>query len=195
MRARPHYLRVLSQRWGRAPIIWGRAPIIWGRTPIIMGALHNQQALFHLSKPSPTYLPATSADSPPSLYLGHGGATHPSPKSRLKEHTWGMVSSVCGLWPQCEQLETTQAATLKSGSGRILLQFLNLPGWGENCIGKFSRHTPLHTVSWWIRKLSCIEEVPRFFFCIQFKIKLKNFKWLQLKLNRDLIWGIWPVHF
>ena len=44
-----------------------------------------------------------------------------------------------------------------------------------------------YTVSWWIRKLSCIEEVPRFFFFIQFKIKLKNLNWLQLKLNRELI--------
>ena len=43
-------------------------------------------------------------------------------------HTWGMMASVCGLWPQCGQLETTQAATLKSGSSRTLLQFLNLPG-------------------------------------------------------------------
>jgi len=63
-----------------------------------------------------------------------------------------MMASVCGLWPQCGQLETTQATTLKSGSGRTLLQFLNLPGWGENCIGKFSRHTPLHTPgAWWPR--------------------------------------------
>ncbi len=62
--------------WGRAPIImdalseWGRAPIImgalsgWGRAPIILGALHYQQALIHLSKPPPSYLPATSADPP-----------------------------------------------------------------------------------------------------------------------------------
>ena len=41
----------------------------------------------------------------------------------------------------------------------------------------------LYTVSWWIRKLSCIEEVPRFFFFIQFKIKFKNLNWLQLNLN------------
>ena len=49
-------------------------------------------------------------------------------------HTWGMVASVCGLWPQCGQLETTQAVTLKSGSSMTLLQFLNLPGLGRNCI-------------------------------------------------------------
>jgi hypothetical protein len=52
-----------------------------------------------------------------------------------------------------------------------------------------------YTVSWWIRKLSCIEEVPRFFFWIQFKIKFKNLNWLQLNLNWELLWGIWPVHF
>ena len=49
-------------------------------------------------------------------------------------HTWGMMASVCGLWPQYGQLETTQAITLKSGSSRTLLQFLNLPGLGRNCI-------------------------------------------------------------
>jgi hypothetical protein len=53
-------------------------------------------------------------------------------------HTWGMVASVCGLWPQCGHLETTQAVTLKSESSRTLLQFLNLPGCGGNCIRKFS---------------------------------------------------------
>ncbi len=40
-----------------------------------------------------------------------------------------------------------------------------------------------YTVSWWIRKLSCIAEVPRFFFFKQFKIKFKNLNWLQLNLN------------
>jgi hypothetical protein len=49
-------------------------------------------------------------------------------------HTWGMMASVCGLWRQCGQLETTQAVTLKSGSSMTLLQFLNLPGFGGNCI-------------------------------------------------------------
>ena len=50
----------------------------------------------------------------------------------------GVVASVCGLWPQCGHLETTQAVTLKSGSSMTLLQFLNLPCCGENCIRKFS---------------------------------------------------------
>jgi hypothetical protein len=45
---------------------------------------------------------------------------------------------VCSLWPQCGHLETTQAVTLKSGSSMTLLQFLNLPGYGENCIRKIS---------------------------------------------------------
>ncbi len=52
--------------------------------------------------------------------------------------TWGIVASVCGLWPQCGHLETTQAITLNSGSSMTLLQFLNLPGCRENCIRKFS---------------------------------------------------------
>jgi hypothetical protein len=45
---------------------------------------------------------------------------------------------VCGLWPQCGHLETTQAVRLKSGSSRTLLHFLHLPGCGENYIRKFS---------------------------------------------------------
>ena len=45
----------------------------------------------------------------------------------------------------------------------------------------------LYTVSWRIRIFNCIEEVPRFFFFIQFKIKLKNLNRLQLKLNQELI--------
>jgi hypothetical protein len=53
-------------------------------------------------------------------------------------YTWGMVASVCGLWPQCGHLEITQAVTLKSGSSMTLLQFLNLPDFGGNCIRKFS---------------------------------------------------------
>ncbi len=67
MRARPHYLRARPHY-------------------SIMGALHNQQALFHLSKPSPL-LPACNNSwfPPPPLYLGHGGTTHSSPKSRLKK--------------------------------------------------------------------------------------------------------------
>jgi len=49
-----------------------------------------------------------------------------------------MVSSDGASWPHYGHLETTQAVRLKSGSSRTLLQFLNLPGCGENCIRKFS---------------------------------------------------------
>ncbi len=56
---RPYYLGVLSQNEG-AP------PLFEGVSPLFKGALHNQPAPFHLSKSSPTYLPATSADSPPT---------------------------------------------------------------------------------------------------------------------------------
>jgi hypothetical protein len=59
-------------------------------------------------------------------------------QTHIPPHTWGMVASVCSLWPQCGHLETTQAVTLKSGSNMTLLQFLNLPGFGGNCIRKFS---------------------------------------------------------
>jgi hypothetical protein len=76
------------------------------------------------------FLPAPTADPTSSLSPRPKEPTHPS--SLL-----GVVASVCGLWPQCGHLETTQAVTLKSGSSMTLLQFLNLPGWGENCIRKF----------------------------------------------------------
>jgi hypothetical protein len=84
----------------------------------------------------PLLLPAPTADA------------YSSPKPRLKKPTHpsthlGYVG--LGVRPQCGQLETTQAATLKSGSSWTLLQFLNLPGCGENCIRKFSRHTPRQT--------------------------------------------------
>jgi hypothetical protein len=48
----------------------------------------------------------------------------------------------------------------------------------------YSYHTE-YTVSWWIRKLNCIEEVPGFFFFIQLKIKFKNLNWLQLNLTEN----------
>jgi hypothetical protein len=59
-------------------------------------------------------------------------------QTHTPSHTWGMMALVCGLWPQCGQLETTQAVTLKSGSSMTLLQFLNPPGFGGNCIRKLS---------------------------------------------------------
>ncbi len=50
----------------------------------------------------------------------------------------GMVASVCSLWPLCGHKEAIQAVRLKSGLSMALLQFLNLPGCGENSIRKFS---------------------------------------------------------
>ena len=67
-------------------------------------------------------------------------------------HTWGMMASVCGLWPQCGQLETTQAITLKSGSSMTLLQFLNLPGLGRNCI----RSSVISAWGWGQGVLACL---------------------------------------
>ena len=67
-------------------------------------------------------------------------------------HTWGMMASVCGLWPQYGQLETTQAITLKSGSSRTLLQFLNLPGLGRNCI----RSSVISAWGWGQGVLACL---------------------------------------
>jgi hypothetical protein len=69
------------------------------------------------------YLPQQLIQRPPS----HQGQRNPHTPPPLL----GMVASVCGLWPQCGHLETTQAVTLKSGSSMTLLQFLNLPGWGK----------------------------------------------------------------
>ncbi len=70
--------------------------------------------------------------SPPSPLIKASRDTHTPPP------IWGMVALVCGLWPQCGHLETTQAVTLKSGLSMTLLQFMNLPGCGESCIRKFS---------------------------------------------------------
>jgi hypothetical protein len=38
----------------------------------------------------------------------------------------------------------------------------------------------LYTVSWWVRILNCIEEVPQVHFSIQCKFKLEFFNWCQL---------------
>ncbi len=193
MRARPHYFWVLSQNEGAPPLMRAR--------PHYFGCSPKPTSTHPLSKSpsSPSYLPATSADSSPppiprpwgdhtllpqakakgtshpSTHLGHVGSvcglwpqcgqlettqattltevrirqdfTSVPESSWLRRelhrkvqqthtppHTWGMVASVCGLWPQYGQLETTQAITLKSGSSRTSLQFLNLPGLGRNCI-------------------------------------------------------------
>ena len=172
-----------------------------------MGALQNQQALIHFPNLPPSYLPATSADPPPPLYLGPWGDHTPLPQVKAEEthlghgglgvrplasvwtvgdypghhtevrirqdftsvpesswlrrelhrkvqqtHTWGMMASVCGLWPQCGQLETTQAITLKSGSSRTLLQFLNPPGLGRNCI----RSSVISAWGWGQGVLACL---------------------------------------
>jgi hypothetical protein len=37
----------------------------------------------------------------------------------------------------------------------------------------------VYTVSWWIRILSCIENVPLVHFSIEFNFKLKIFNWVQ----------------
>ena len=117
---RPHYFG--SAR--RAPIILG----VLVEHPLFWVLSKHQRAPIHFPiLPPPTYLQHQLIPPPPP-YLGQGGTTPPSPKPRLRKHTWGMMASVCGLWPQCGQLETTQATTLKSGSGRTSLQFLNLPG-------------------------------------------------------------------
>jgi hypothetical protein len=39
------------------------------------------------------------------------------------------------------------------------------------------------TVSWWIRILRCIEEVPQVHFSIQCKFKLEFFNWFQLEFK------------
>jgi hypothetical protein len=77
-----------------------------------------------------------------SLFVHTADPPSPSDQGQRDQHSppplMGMVASVCGLWPQCGHLETTQAVRLKSGSSRTLLHFLHLPGCGENYIRKFS---------------------------------------------------------
>ena len=114
---------------------------LWARQPISIN-----QATLNNTWPGTCFFYLPQQLAPPS-----------SPKPRINEPThpstpFGHVALVRGLWPQCGQLETTWAITLKSGSSMMLLQFLNLHGCGENCIRKFSRHTPLHTPgAWWPR--------------------------------------------
>ncbi len=62
----PLLFRGALSKWGRAPIIWGRAPIIWGRALIIQGCSPQPTCTFPPLQTS-TYLPATSADSPPPI--------------------------------------------------------------------------------------------------------------------------------
>ncbi len=124
MRARPYYLRVLSQHEG-APSLFEDAPSLF------KGALHNQPAPFHLSKPSPTYLPATSDDSPPPPHLGHGGTTYPSTPFDMK-------SSIAASWPRDGLLTTSQAVTINPRSQWSLFEFGNRLNCEEICIQKFS---------------------------------------------------------
>ena len=117
IRARPFHLRVLSLHEG--------APLL------LKGALHNLPAPFHLSKPSPTYLPATSADSPPPPYQGHGGTTNPSTP-------FDMESSIAASWPREGLLTTSQAVTMNPRSQWSLFEFGNRLNCEEICIQKFS---------------------------------------------------------
>ena len=112
----PHYLRVLSQNEGAPPLFEG-AP------PLFKSALHNQPALFHLSKPSPSYLRATSADHPPPTY--------PSTPSDMK-------SSIAALWPRDGLLTTSQAVTMNPRSQWSLFEFGKRLNCEEICIQKFS---------------------------------------------------------
>ncbi len=124
MRARPHYFRVLSQNEGAPPLFEG-AP------PLFKGALHSQPAPFHLSKSSPTYLPATSADHPPPPYLGQGGTTYPPTPFDMK-------SSIAASWPQEGLLTTSQAVTMNPRSPWSLFEFGKRLNCEEICIQKFS---------------------------------------------------------
>jgi hypothetical protein len=96
--------------------------------------------LWYYLHTSPGLSPSTSHSLglPPPHCLNSWSSLPPLIKASRDTHTpppiWCMVASVCGLWPQCGHLETTQA----SGSSMTLLQFLNHPGCGENCIRKFS---------------------------------------------------------
>ena len=124
MRARPYYLGVLSQNEGAPPLFEG-AP------PLFKGALHNQPAPFHLSKTSPTCLPATSADSSPPPYLGQGGTTYPSTP-------FGIESSIATSWPRDGLQTTSQAVTMNPRSQWLLFEFGNRLNCEEICIQKFS---------------------------------------------------------
>jgi len=145
MRARPHYFWVLSQDGGAHPFYGGAHPLFWVLT-------QNQQAPIHFPiglGVRPLASVWTVGDYPghhTEVRIRQDFTSVPESSWLRRElhrkvqqthsppHTWGMMASVCGLWPQYGQLETTQAITLKSGSSRTSLQFLNLPGLGRNCI-------------------------------------------------------------
>ncbi len=86
MRARPHYLRVVSQRWGRAPIIRRARTHYFGCSP-------KPTSTHPLSKSPPSCLPATSADPPSPLYLGQGRTTYPSTPFWPQILHWDLVAS------------------------------------------------------------------------------------------------------
>jgi hypothetical protein len=52
---------------------------------------------------------------------------------------------------------------------------------GKNCLPDIDKCA--YTVSWWIRILYCIEEVPQVHFSIQFKFPLDFFNWCQLEFK------------
>jgi hypothetical protein len=130
MGARPFHLRVLSPHGGAPLSFKGALPPMRARPFHLRVPSNKLPAPFHLSKPSPTYLPATSADSPPP-YLGHGGTTYPSTPS-------GMESSITASWPRDGLLTTSQAVTMNPRSQWSLFEFGNRLNCAEICIQKFS---------------------------------------------------------
>jgi hypothetical protein len=126
----------VRQLWACPKII---KPPILGRAQINLSGNFGTISTLHLDFPPPPHIAWGSL-----LLTVSTAGPHSPPliKASRDTHTpppiWGMVASVCGLWPQCGHLETTQAVTLKSGSSMTLLQFLNHPGCGENRIRKFS---------------------------------------------------------
>ncbi len=129
MRARPHYLRVLSQKWGRAPIIWGRAPIIWGCSPQPTCTFPPLQTFPHL--------PACNISwSTPPIPRSEG-TTYPSTPSDMK-------SSIAASWPQDGLLTTSQAVTMNPRSQWSLFEFGKRLNCEEICIQKFSLYLATH---------------------------------------------------
>ena len=115
MRARPHYLRVLSQNEGAPPLLW-------------VLSTTNKHLSTSPNPPPPTCLQHQLIPPP---YLGQGGTTYPSTPFDMK-------SSIAASWPRDSLLTTSQAVTMNPRSQWSLFEFGNRLNCEEICIQKFS---------------------------------------------------------
>ncbi len=66
--------------------------------------------------------------------------------------------------------------------GKLIQYMLN-----PSCDAAVANFVVMYTVSWRIRIFNCIEEVPRFFFPIEFNSTFQIFNYLQFNCTPDTI--------